>query len=99
MTREFLRTQLVAEKNAVRQAAEVFLQQKEDDEDSTFEQKYYASNNGTDISMVSIIYMFIFFPYSILAGLHYSCIRTIDFVTILVVICLSKHHHHHHHHN
>jgi hypothetical protein len=41
--------------------------------------------------------MFIFFTYAILAGLHYSCIRTIDFVTPFVVIYLSKHHHHHHH--
>jgi hypothetical protein len=48
------------------------------------------------ISITCIICRFIFFTYAILAGLHYSCIRTIDFVTPFVVICLSKHHHHHH---
>jgi hypothetical protein len=40
--------------------------------------------------------MYICFTHVILAGLHPSCIRTIDFVTPLVVIHLSKHHHHHH---
>jgi hypothetical protein len=35
--------------------------------------------------------------YAMLAGLHYSFIRTIDFVTPFFVIYISKHHHHHHH--
>jgi hypothetical protein len=42
-----------------------------------------------------IICRFIFFTSAILAGLHYSYIRTIDFVTPFVVIYLSKHHHLH----
>jgi hypothetical protein len=37
--------------------------------------------------------MFTYFIYAILAGLHYSCIWTIDFVIPRIVI-LSKHHYH-----
>jgi ABC-type enterochelin transport system permease subunit len=47
------------------------------------------------IFVASFISMFIFFTYAILAGLHYSCIQTIDFVTPFVIY-LSKHHHYHH---
>jgi hypothetical protein len=47
-------------------------------------------------SVLSIAFIIIgFFTYAILAGLYYSCIRTIDFVTPFFEICLSKHHHHH----
>jgi hypothetical protein len=38
-----------------------------------------------------------FYNYTFLAGLHYSCVRTIDFVGPLVAIYLSKHYHYYHH--
>jgi hypothetical protein len=45
--------------------------------------------------LVRYVFIIIFFTYALLAGLHYSCIRIIDFVTFFVVISSSKVHHHH----
>jgi len=49
LSRDILRTQLAIQKNAAKKTFETHLQSIEDDEDSTFEQKYYASNNGLSI--------------------------------------------------